>query len=71
MRRLLIEPDGWPCLLAECPAGHFVYEDQLGFKSEYHGEGNRIEAFCDSGEFFVTQNVMVQPVIARWVEEDR
>ena len=35
MRSLVIEPKGWPCALAECPSGLFLFEDYLGFKSEY------------------------------------
>jgi hypothetical protein len=51
MKRYVIVPDGWPCTLAACPAGSFVYQDTLCFKSEYRVCG-KIEAFCKSGEFF-------------------
>jgi len=35
MKRLVVEPSGWPCKLRECPPGHFVYEESLCFKTEY------------------------------------
>lgn len=69
MKRYVIVPIGWPCTLAACPAGSFVYQDALCFKSEYRSDGN-IEAFCESGEFFwggteteeVRSQIVVQPV---------
>lgn len=66
MKRMLIQPDGWPCTYAECPPGFFVYGTMLGLKSEYGGEG-----YCDSGEAFAKPgDVEVQPVMAVWVEEE-
>lgn len=35
MKRMIVEPDGWPCTLEECPPGHFVIDGQLCFKTEY------------------------------------
>lgn len=69
MKRYVIVPDGWPCTLAACPPGSFVYRDALCFKSEYRTDGN-IEAFCESGEFFYAgasdeeerRALVVQPV---------
>ena len=52
MKRYVIKPDGWPCTLAACPPGPFVWQDSLCFKSEYRTPEGKIEAFCDSGEFF-------------------
>lgn len=68
---ILIEPDGWPTTLAECPPGHFWFGNDLCFKSEYRTDGN-IEAFCSSGEYFWggteshkdREALMVQPVKA-------
>lgn len=64
MKILLIKPDGWPRSLADCPPGHFVYEQQLCFKTEYSGDS----VFCESGEYFRPKPVdpIVQPVIAVW-----
>ena len=65
-----IEPDGWPCTLADCPPGFFVFEGSLCSKSEYLTDGN-IEAFNCAGEAFwggtSTQisriSLVVQPVV--------
>jgi len=35
MRRLILEPDGWPCSIRECPPGFFLHGDSLCFKTEY------------------------------------
>jgi len=72
MRILKIVPKGWPCTLQECPPGHFVYEDQLCFKSEYSKNGNAggIEAFNSAGEYFCAgENTVVQPADYEWWEE--
>lgn len=37
MKRLIIEPTGWPCSLRECPPGLFVHNDIIGFKSVHPG----------------------------------
>lgn len=63
MRRLVMQPDGWPCLYAECRPGHFVYGDSLCLKSEYGGDG-----YCESGEAFARTEAVVQPVLAVWQE---
>jgi hypothetical protein len=79
MKRLLIEPHGWPCTLAECPPGFFLYQDDLCMKTEYVREsidGKGPEAYCDSGEAFwggVSTNaecakLVVQPVNTKWEE---
>lgn len=84
MRRLMIEPNGWPCTLKECPPGHFTYRDDLCFKTEYRcattasSPNGKIEAYCESGEFFVggadtedaREQLVVQPVVAQWIDED-
>lgn len=76
MKRLEIEPQGWPCKLKECPPGHFMFQDSLCFKSEYMPD-NRLEVFCDTGECFWggtntdkdREELCVQPVVAVWKEE--
>lgn len=70
MKKLIAKPNGWPCTLEECPPGLFVYEDEICFKSEYINEIGKIEAFCESGEYFCKEaNITVQPVIVEWEEE--
>lgn len=72
MRRIMsIEPEGWPCTLAECPPGLFEYNGSIGFKSEYLNSEGNIEAFNSAGEFFwggvsthlERVRVVVQPVM--------
>lgn len=36
MKRLVLGPVGWPCTLAECPPGLFLYNDTVGFKTDYN-----------------------------------
>lgn len=45
-------PDGFPVPLCECPEGPFLYGDMVGFKSEYGSNNGKIDAFCESGEYF-------------------
>jgi hypothetical protein len=93
MKRLVLEPDGWPRTLRECPPGLFVHDDEVGFKTEYGAMeavgptnvpgpevrwtvGNHADAYCDTGEFFCAgdkekrDQIVVQPVVARWAEEE-
>jgi len=35
MKRLVLEPYGWPCSLGDCPPGPFLYENTVCFKTEY------------------------------------
>lgn len=68
MKKLTIEPQGWPCRLCECPPGYFVFDDDLCFKSEYG------DSYCDSGESFWggttsktdRDRLIVQPAVAVW-----
>jgi len=52
MKEYRIEPDGWTCKLSEYRGGHFMYEGQLCFKTEYHDQQGYSEPFCSSGEVF-------------------
>lgn len=71
MKRLVIQPDGWPCKFAECRPGHFLFRDYLCFRSEYGDD-----AYVESGEFFwggvkskeERAELIVQPVSAVWEE---
>lgn len=73
-KELIIIPDEWTCSLGSCPAGLFVYGDQLCFKSGYGND----ELFLDSGEAFwggtsdkkARNELIVQPVKAKWREVD-
>lgn len=59
MKTCIIEPDGWPLKLEECPPGHFIWEDNLCFKSEYEND----HAFNSAGEYLVISGgTLVQPV---------
>jgi hypothetical protein len=74
MKRLLIEPSGWPCTLKECPPGFFLYEKQLCFKTEYGKAINfqgpyEPDAYNSAGEHFCLLDAEVQPVTDRWEEE--
>lgn len=75
MKQLLIEPNGWPCRLGECPPGPFVYGEILGFKSEYRTAEGHLEVFNAAGEYFCgiglqkLEDTIVQPVTARWENE--
>lgn len=71
MRRLIIKPEGWPCVLQECPPGFFMFEDSLCFKSEYGDD-----QFNEAGEIFWGRKedkeerakVVVQPCVYAWEE---
>jgi hypothetical protein len=81
--QLIIKPFDWPCTLAECPSGLFVYDGDLGselaIKTEYKTAEGRIEAYCtSSGEFFAgnctnteaeREALVVQPCYAVWVSD--
>ena len=72
-RKLIVDPNGWPCKLQECPPGHFVYGDSLCFKTEY-GE---LEVYNGAGEAFWggaktkadVGALVVQPVTHEWIED--
>lgn len=79
MKRLVINPEGWPCTLAECPPGHFLFGEYLCFKTEYAQEvkGDYFpQSYCETGEFFwggtktheERSRLIVQPVTAEWEE---
>lgn len=74
MQTLQILPTGWPCTLAECPPGLFVFNSSVGFKSEYGID----DPYCESGEIFwggvstkeERSKLIVQPCVATWITED-
>jgi hypothetical protein len=77
-RTLQLMPEGWPIALRDCPPGLFVFEDAVGLKSEYGNGNGGNGCYCDTGEMFwggtatpdKRDSLMVQPVIAKWVEVD-
>ncbi len=68
MKQKIIIPNGWPCMLSECPPGPFVTTENpnlLCFKSEYfHDDSTMVLALNSSGEFFhgLGNKHIVQPV---------
>ena len=74
MKVCTIVPNGWPCMLSECPPGPFIdplFLDSLCFKSEYYTDDGRVQADNSAGEFFHGSDggaTIVQPV-AMVVEE--
>jgi hypothetical protein len=76
-KRLIIEPDGWPCMLGEVRPGFFTYKDELCFKSEYYQDGHSMEVFLSNGESFWAgakdeeerRMIVVQPVKYKWETE--
>lgn len=73
MKRLVMLPEGWPCTLAECRPGFFLWEEHLCLKDEY---GSADGSYNEAGERFwggVTdaaerEKLVVQPVEPKWEE---
>lgn len=75
MKRLVILPDGWPCTLAECPPGLFLFQERtLGLKTDYSDDQPYV---VDSGEVFWggvgtpedREELIVQPCAWGWVND--
>lgn len=73
-RHLVLIPDGWPVTFADLRPGLFVYDDNVGLKSEYGAD-----AYCETGEMWwgpqpqTTESrsaTLVQPVRVEWIEVD-
>jgi len=65
---LIILPSGFPCSLQDCPPGHFIFNEQLCFKSEYNQ--SEVEAFNSGGEYLcISRDEIVTPVKAEWLEK--
>lgn len=69
MTRLELKPNGFPCTLEECPPGPFLHGKDVCFKSEYHSNTGRIEAYCSSGEAYHGTG-LIQPLESVWIEEE-
>ena len=63
MKRLIMKPCDFECPVRECPPGYFLYQDMVGFKSEYGSD-----AYCDTGEYFCVQDAKVIPLTYEWEE---
>ena len=67
MKTVKIIPDGWECMIEDCPPGFFYYDEQLCFKTEYMDtdeDGNgQMQVYCSSGETFMPRKIKVQPVV--------
>jgi len=78
MKKLVLKPEGWACTLEECPAGLFVFNDSICFKSEYRTDEGQLEAYNEAGEFFwggtktysERAKLVVQPVISEWEDKE-
>jgi hypothetical protein len=68
MKKLIIEPNGWQCTLEECPMGHFVYQNELCFKTDHN---SNTRAYNPKGDNFRRTDIMVQPVVAKWIYPKR
>ena len=76
MKVCKLTPRGWPCMLEECPPGHFAWKyggdhDCIGFKSEYHRANGESEVFNEAGEYLTLDSNTdeVQPLEVSWEEE--
>lgn len=71
MKRLELIPEGWPCKLSECRPGLFVWEGNVGFKSEYVDNQGFPGAYNEAGEYHTAAklNSVVQPVNPKWTDE--
>ena len=73
MKELVFKPAHFKLKLKECPPGFFLFENSVGFKSEYGDD-----VYCDSGERFwggktireETLELVVIPLEYQWVERD-
>lgn len=69
-KTFLLEPNGWPCALTECPPGPFLCDGELSFKSEpgadgqirvFNGTGQTL--WAGTGSFAEVCKIVVQPVM--------
>lgn len=67
-KKLTLVPCGFEMSLQECPTGYFLYDkDYVGFKLEYTTSSGKIEAFCDTGEFYHGKGKVI-PLKIKWEE---
>ena len=69
----LIEPQGWPCKLKDCPPGYFIFFGRLALKLAPNKSPNdSLVAYNDGGQVFQGNlhhserpNILVQSVTVR------
>ena len=67
-RKLILKPYDYEMTLEECPPGPFLYESNyLGFKSEYRNDSGSVEAYCESGEFYCGEGLVI-PLEGEWID---
>lgn len=67
----VLQISGWPVSVENIEPGHFMWRDQLCFKTEYKNENNTIQIYNSAGEAMsVFAGDKVTPVICDWVAED-
>ena len=74
MRRLVVAPDGWPCVYEECPPGLFAFNGELCLKDQYGAAG--APYIAETGEISWggttsqkdRDRLVVQPCKAVWEE---
>ncbi len=79
--RRVILPDGWPCSLADCRPGFFMFHEALCLKTGYRKPDGDLEAYNKAGEIFwgargcmrdrkARENLIVQPVMVVMEDTD-
>ena len=71
-KKLIIEPDGWPCRFADCRPGLFTDVGALCLKTDYGDD------YIEDGDAYwggvsgkaARDELMVQPVKTAWVNEE-
>jgi len=71
MKKLVLNPDGWPCTLQDCPPGFFLFQDSVCYKSKYNdyyvGTGGSM--FWGGTSTKVDRDkLLVQPLLEAWEE---
>lgn len=78
-KKLVIEPKGWRCTIAECPPGLFMHEGDLVVKSAYYSTDGYCDVyFAEDGDAFWggvstkrdRDALMVQPCVLEWQSHD-
>lgn len=71
MKRLELQPEGWPCTFGECPPGLFLMGEDVCLRTQYGSD-----AYLDNGDAFWggastkedRNALIVQPLKAVWME---
>lgn len=70
MKQLVIKPLDFPCKLEEAPPGMILFSwGSIGFKTEYHRQDGKPEAYNEAGEaLHLKDGELVTPCHWVWVE---